>query len=196
MRVFVLCTGRCGSTTFAKACSHITNYTVAHESNMTTLGKERIIYPDNHIEIDNRLSWFLGRLQKTYGDEAFYLHLRRDPKATARSYANRLWLGYLMHAYARGIYVGLEDDLDNLKVATDLCETITANIELFLKDKSKRMELWIEQASEQFTTFWRAIAAEGNLQAALAEWGQHYNATGNERTFQQILLSPDDEQAG
>ena len=32
MRVFVLCTGRSGSTTFVRACQHIDNYTASHES--------------------------------------------------------------------------------------------------------------------------------------------------------------------
>ncbi len=56
MDVFVLCTGRCGSTTFIKACAHITNYTAAHESRTGLLGSDRLDYPGKHIEADNRLS--------------------------------------------------------------------------------------------------------------------------------------------
>ena len=33
--VFVLCTGRCGSTTFTQACQHIQNYTASHESKIS-----------------------------------------------------------------------------------------------------------------------------------------------------------------
>jgi hypothetical protein len=32
MHIFILNTGRCGSTTCARACQHMTNYTAAHES--------------------------------------------------------------------------------------------------------------------------------------------------------------------
>ena len=56
MNVFVLCTGRCGSTTFACACRHIENYTAAHESRSHLAGPERFAYPEDHIEVDNRLS--------------------------------------------------------------------------------------------------------------------------------------------
>ena len=73
--VFVLCTGRCGSTTFVQACQHIENYTASHESKISLLGDQRLEYSQNHIEVDNRLSWFLGSLDKKYGDNAFYVHL-------------------------------------------------------------------------------------------------------------------------
>lgn len=60
MNVFVLNTGRCGSMTFTKACSHIANYTSAHESRCGYLGKSRFDYPENDVEVDNRLSWVAG----------------------------------------------------------------------------------------------------------------------------------------
>lgn len=60
MNVFVLTTGRSGSTTFYKACRHISNYTCGHESNWSLIGKERLNYPENHIEVDNHLVWMLG----------------------------------------------------------------------------------------------------------------------------------------
>ncbi|WJI25223.1 hypothetical protein RHP47_05945 [Thermosynechococcus sp. QKsg1] len=50
MNVFVLCTGRCGSVTFAKACTFITNFSSAHESRTFLLGEARLAYPDRHIE--------------------------------------------------------------------------------------------------------------------------------------------------
>ena len=43
-------TGRCGSTTFARACTHIANFTTAHESQRAPLGDERLNYPVSHIE--------------------------------------------------------------------------------------------------------------------------------------------------
>ncbi|MEJ1383421.1 MAG: hypothetical protein RPV21_03475, partial [Candidatus Sedimenticola sp. (ex Thyasira tokunagai)] len=67
MNIFILNTGRCGSTTFIEACRHITNYSAAHESRIQLIGDRRLAYPQNHIEADNRLSWLLGRLEHTYG---------------------------------------------------------------------------------------------------------------------------------
>lgn len=68
MNIFILSTGRCGSTTFIQSCQHITNFSSAHESNIHKIGTDRIVYPQNHIESDNRLSWFLGRLEEHYKD--------------------------------------------------------------------------------------------------------------------------------
>jgi hypothetical protein len=88
MRVFVLTTGRSGSTTFAAACSHLTNFTSGHESRWNSSPHERLEFPDGHIEIDNRLTWFSGMLHARY-PAARYVHLTRDPDMVARSFQRR-----------------------------------------------------------------------------------------------------------
>lgn len=179
MNVFVLSTGRCGSTTFAKACAHIANYTSAHESRVAMLGPARLDYPENHIESDNRLAWFLGRMEKRYGDGAFYVHLTRDRMAVARSYAKRLEPGMIMPAYAQGIHLGLPQDIAPLAldIALDYVDTVTANIEAFLAGKTRRMDFRLEDAKADFERFWVAIGAQGNLAAALAEFDVAHNAS-------------------
>ena len=84
LNVFVLCTGRCGSVTFARACRFIDNYTAGHE----TAHGYNLEYPDRHIEVDNRLSWFLGRLDERYPD-AYYVHLLRRREDVVQSFARR-----------------------------------------------------------------------------------------------------------
>ncbi len=175
MNIFVLNTGRCGSTTFIKACQHITNFTSAHESRIDTIGDQRLAYPDNHIEADNRLSWFLGRLDKQYGDNAFYVHLLRDTQDTAASFARRSDFG-IMKAYAEGIVLG-EEKHGATDLAQDYIETVESNIELFLKDKTNKLEVRIESAKEDFKVFWEAISAQGDLDRALQEWDVNYNAS-------------------
>lgn len=92
--VFALTAGRTGSTTFIEACQHATNYTAAHESGKGIVLADRLRFPDQHIEADNRLTWFLGPLGERYPD-AIYVHLVRDREAVARSWArpglSRLW---------------------------------------------------------------------------------------------------------
>ena len=61
------------------------NYTAGHESRATRIGSDRFAYPPNHIEVDNRLAWMLGRLEQSFGKDAFYVHLKRKPEAVARS---------------------------------------------------------------------------------------------------------------
>ncbi len=176
MNIFVLNAGRCGSTTFVQACRHVTNYTSGHESRCALLGPERLAYPDDHIEADNRLAWLLGRLERAYGDDAFYIHLRRDPDATARSFARRHDFG-IMKAYREGVLLGFPGDRPRLEVARDYLDTVEANIELFLGDKTRRMTFQLENAAKDFRIFWKAIGAEGDLDAALREFETAYNAS-------------------
>lgn len=176
MNVFILSTGRCGSMAVARACGHITNYTSAHESRCELMGPARLAYPDHHIESDNRLAWYLGRLQAVYGDDAYYVHLKRDRQQVAESYARRDHLSYgIMQAF-RGIMI-TEKELDPLKLAHEMCETVEANIDLFLRDKSYVMRVAIEEAEDWFPEFWEWVGAEGDRAAALREFTVQHNAT-------------------
>ncbi len=176
MNIFILNTGRCGSTTFIQACRHITNFSAGHESRVRSIGPERLAYPDQHIEADNRLSWFLGRLDAAYGDAAYYVHLGREREATAASFAWREGFG-IMKAYREGILLEGEAGQSALDVAHDYLATVEANIELFLRNKTHTMDFRLEQARDQFATFWRWIGAEGDLERALLEWESRYNAS-------------------
>ncbi len=180
MNVFVLSTGRCGSTTFERACSHITNYTAGHESRAGALGAERFRYPERHIESDNRLSWVLGRLDRAYGDRAFYVHLTREEGLVARSWARRAHAG-IMSAYRHAILWHCPPQAQAMDVARDYVDTVGENIRLFLRDKRNRMDFRLEYAREDFTEFWRRIGAEGDLQAALAEFDVTHNAGWDRR---------------
>ena len=89
MNVFVLNTGRCGSTTFIKACQHISNYTSSHESLLDRTGDQRLAYPKNHIEANRPPELFLGgQLDNKYADDAIYVHLKREREAVAASFSN------------------------------------------------------------------------------------------------------------
>lgn len=175
MNIFVLNTGRCGSMTFIKACQHISNFSSGHESRCGLLGVARFNYPENHIEADNRLSWFLGRLDKHYGSNAVYVHLKRNNKDTAKSFVKRYASG-IIKAYRNSILLGLPDKTSPMSVSLDYCDTVNSNIELFLKDKSKKMEFSLENAKQDFRRFWELVDAEGDIDAALLEFDIFYNA--------------------
>lgn len=176
MNVFILNSGRCGSTTFIQACSHISNYSAGHETRVQLLGAERLAYPDNHIEADNRLSWLLGRLDAAYGNDAYYVHLTREREAAAASFARRAGFG-IMKAYREGILLQDDPGSSDQDVACDYLDTVEANIALFLRDKRNRMAFRLERAQDDFPAFWRWIGAQGDLDGALAEWDRHYNAS-------------------
>lgn len=178
MNVFVFSTGRCGSTTFARACGHIENYSAAHESRISCV-HDRIEYPDDHIEVDNHLSWFLGRLDERYGDDAFYVHLKRDLEETAQSRmrreARKVDPG-LMWAYGQRL-IWQNEGAELIEVCRHYCRTVNANIRLFLEDKSKTMTVRLESVREDFRTFWTRIGATGTLEMAMQEWSHRHNRT-------------------
>jgi hypothetical protein len=175
MNVFILNAGRCGSSTFIRACRHITNYTAGHESRLTMTGDERLAYPPNHIEADNRLSWLLGRLERVFGDDALYVHLTRDRQASAESFSRRAHFG-IMRAYREGLLLGGQGQTER-EIAWDYLETVDANIALFLRDKSQKMAFRLEHAGMDFPLFWQRIRAQGDLLRALSEWEIRYNAS-------------------
>jgi hypothetical protein len=183
LNVFVLCTGRCGSTTFARAASHIVNYTADHEGRVQRLGSDRLSYPPNHIEVDNRLAWMLGRLEESFGKNAYYVHLKREPEAVARSYDQRWGLKFgIISAYRNGILSGASG-AEPHEVCVDLVDTVDANIRAFLADKPLMMEFNLESATRDWMAFWDAIGAQGDLEASLAEWTVPHNAMPERRSL-------------
>ena len=137
--------------------------------------EERLNYPPNHIEVDNRLSWFLGKLDKKYGNEAIYVHLKRNREAVAASY-NKRWDSYgnIMPAYTRAIILQ-EFDAKGLDFCLDFIDTVNSNIELFLKDKTQKMPFQLENALDDFPVFWKKIGAAGDFVKAMQEWETAYN---------------------
>lgn len=177
--IFVLCTGRCGSTTFVQASRHATNFTASHESRSHLTGEARFAYPAQHIEADNRLTWLLGRLETTWGKQPLYVHLKRDPEATAQSFAKRAHRG-ILHAYRTTILMGagkLNKSTEIIDFCRDYVQTVEENIALFLRDKPNVAHVTLETAQADFTDFWDRIGAEGNLDAALQEWDVKHNAS-------------------
>lgn len=176
MRAFVLCTGRSGSTTFAEACSHITNYTTGHQTQPSRI-EGRLDYPDGHIEVDHRLTWFLGTLDRLYGDDPVYVHLTRDPEAVARSWAARqnrggqmpMWLDVVLYRPRQ------RDEEVSLAAARLMVQTVTDNVELFLRDKTRVVRLSIEDPHDGLDRLWRLLGAEGDREAAHHELGVRHD---------------------
>lgn len=185
MRVFILCTGRSGSTTIIKACKHIENYTSGHEMLANKIGSKRFNYPDNHIEADNRLSWSLGELNDLFGDEAFYVHLKRNRDKVAKSFFKRFYYqGSIIEAFSTGIKMIPSEQLtknEKLKICYDYVDTVNANIELFLSDKTKVLTLNLENIESDFRVFWKHINAQGNIENAMKELKNKHNASNKRK---------------
>jgi len=179
--VFVLSPGRSGSKTFVEACSHLSNYSAAHESLSSKIGDERFAYPNKHIEADNRLTWFTGELAKRFKEDVLYINLIRDFNATVDSFHHRLqnsqYRASIMNAFAHGILEKPRDWREDQEhdLAQFYVETVQSNIELFLNERPHHI-VHLEDGGKTFDEFLRIIDAEGDLDAARATWLQVHNA--------------------
>lgn len=181
MNVFVLNPGRCGSLTFFKACQHITNFSCGHETKTSHHGQERFVFPENHIEIDNRLSWFLGSLARNYDDrDVFYVKLVRDSEKIAKSWLKR-WntinfsLTMIKH-FAHGVI--MRSDAYTEDQMLDVChyyvQTVYDNIDEFIKTR-RHMTVFLEDGGHTFSKFLTEINASGDLDFARKTWGIVHN---------------------
>ena len=187
MRVFILSTGRSGSATIVKACQHINNYTASHESLTKSLGDERFNYQDNHIESDNKLSWHLGHLDKIYGDDAFYVHLKRDREMVAKSFMKRFFIpGSTIDAFCILTKLIPAEKLtkdERLQVCYDYVDVINLNIEHFLLRKKNVMNFSLENSGRDFKVLWNRIGAEGDIEKALEEFNVKHNASKKRKMY-------------
>lgn len=187
LNIFVLNAGRCGSNTFAMACSHALGLTVGHESRVEEFGDARFAYEPDHIEVDNRLSWFLGGLDARFPD-ARYVHLRRDREATAQSYARR-WPSHngssdgefvpdrtIIRQFAHTVVFRERSYTPEeiAEVARFYVDTVNANISQFLQ-RRPHVVVELDQVTKDFPAFWEWAGLDGDLDAAMAEWQMRYN---------------------
>ena len=176
MRIFVLCTGRCGSTTLAAACQHMTNYTASHESRELL---NDLDFPDNHIEVNPSNVWFAGLIRQRF-PAARYVHLTRDAEETAQSTAGRgdSCHTQILHAWRYALrqgWVMLPRDL--LVDAREYVDATTALIEILLRGVS-----YIDVRCgdvQSFVDFWHWCGAEGDLAAAIRSFGTIHNWNPN-----------------
>ncbi len=178
MKVFVVGTGRCGTTTFVYACKHITNYKCVHEQPVTSSGGS-IKFPmeteRNVIYVDPRLSFAMPLIP----NDAFIVHLRRKREEVINSWIKRgknwgprAWLFTAFHWPA-----------PSFSECCALCyDVMVRNIEaeLALRESCGQrisMTLHLESIKTRWMDFWRTIKAEGDYKESLAEWDRKHNAT-------------------
>jgi hypothetical protein len=174
VNVFVLSTGRCGSTTIARAFAHATNLTAAHESPSSSYYP--LDYPDDHLESDNRLSWMLGELGERF-PEARYIHLIRAKEEVAASFAARPdYPGASIRGFGAGI-LGRGDHFmaERYECADRMWDVVNANIREFLREREHRT-VWLFELSERLPELWAWLGCEGDLAAAVAESRVRHNA--------------------
>ncbi len=168
MRVFVLTTGRTASKTFAYACKHLDGMTAGHETNVRKIS-DRLDYPDNHVEVDNRLVWFLGALGRRYEDDrTFYVYLTRNTDKVVESYLLR-W--HMTVSIVRAFYHGIlmNPKKPDTETARQSCrffvETVDENIRYFLRNRNNWAHVSVENLEKDFFAFMTASGLTGDRKA-------------------------------
>ena len=165
MRVFVVCTGRCGSVTLAKACEHLDNFTVGHEEI-----NEDLEYPDNHIAINPQFSIVLDELVAKYPD-AVYVYLERCTDDTAKSFQDLDNGSWLIHWQALYNTVFPLPTFRAAKAWVRMSKLlITSTL------PSDYIKINLATIKGDFLKFVGAIGGQGNIIAALAELDVKHNA--------------------
>lgn len=167
---------------FARAAEHLENYTAGHETKTRAVGPERIDYPDDHVEVDNRLSWFLGSLARRYDEtETFYVHLTRDAREVAESYLRRwdsVFRSSIVRAFGHGVLIRNEDwpMNDRREVVHQYVQTINDNITEFLCTRES-MTIDITELSDRFADFAERIGGIYDQTAVQVTLARHHNAS-------------------
>ena len=112
-----------------------------------------------------------------FGDDAYYVHLRRDRAAVAKSFSKRYNRGIMGAYWGEGIIMGLHEPTDPLEVCGDYYDTVNANISFFLENKSKKMNFYLEDWKQLFPLFCQEIGAQGDISACLSEFEVKHNAS-------------------
>jgi len=167
MNIFVVGTGRCSTVTFNKACSHIINYTSSHETNTSGLLGNNFIYPDNHIEIDPRMSYFLPLLKNKYPN-SFWVHLQRERNSCITSLSRRRSL------IKYGCF-HLGTNTDNLKLLSEIYYDNTNELIKKLLADENHIHLWTHELEDSFDIFYNKINAKGDILECKKELKIKYN---------------------
>lgn len=178
MNIFILSTGRCGSTSFIKACQHAVNYTAGKETRYKLLFPKKWEYPVGHIESDPRL-WCQLQVLDQYFPSAWYVHLTRDVNEVIDSYVHKFTkrsdpIGQ-MRAWAelRGRRVD-----DPRELALDMIITMRTTIDNFIMGRP-HMTIDINDVERKFEDFWIWGNLRGDMEAAQREFLLKHNARDN-----------------
>ena len=144
MNVFFISPGRTATTALAHAFQCVENYTSLHESRVQLLGEQRLAFPENHFEFDNRLIFFLADLTQKYAPaNGILVIVNRDHEMIAKSYNKRWAKINIMKAWSQGIHLrGLAQN--NYEVALDFVKYCYRQLDYFRGEWEQVIEINID----------------------------------------------------
>lgn len=197
MRIFCTGTGRCGTSTLARAFECCTNYTVGQETKVgpSHLDLDSLLdYPDNHIEVSPHLVIVAPLLMERYPDARWIL-LARNKHDCIRSIASNC-----EKSIAGFVYQWLQVELDpeptkesdpkeysrtrkvNYEKSVQLFYSlVNASVEsLFSRLPAENcFVLNLEELTILWPEVWKKLGVEGDIGLSMKELARRYNPTVN-----------------
>lgn len=152
MRVFVVGTGRCGTSTFYQAAKSIEGYTCGHESEAARIPSWT--FPDNHVEVAAQLVYAIPLVLEKYPDSK-WVHLIREREACVDSLAHQVWAS--MAAFAQQWFM-CDHPADVVKTAAKFYDMTNALIPALVPEK-QLMTIHLETLRRQWPDFCTWIGA-------------------------------------
>ncbi len=149
MRIFIVGTGRSGTSTIWQACRTIPGMQAGHESHVGTENVGNWDYPENHIEVSSQLIIGLPILKRKYPD-ALWVHVIREREACVSSLARQVgpamdWFAHQWWMFTAGV--------DRWAAAAAFYDSMNLTIVDLLPDDP--FTFHIERAHEQWPEFLR-----------------------------------------
>lgn len=175
MRVFVVGTGRSGTSTAYHALQHVAKHTVGHESRAGILLHHE--YPENHIEVSSQLIPEIVQLALQYPN-AKWIWLKRGKSATVRSIATQCPDAMAAYGFQWFQVVVKKEEPRRSEQLLQIAELYYDAMYSLLSSllPTDAYCLHIETIKDQWEACWKYHAWEGDFQASLSAWNRHYNA--------------------
>lgn len=167
MNIFVVGTGRCGSTTFAAACKHAVNMTAGHE---TAAGRiYDFIYPPNHIEVDPPLTFWINKLRSYYPGCKF-VHLIREVDREGCIHSLAVNDPDICQWFGRMIYHFPEcQPSEGAEAIYEIMNSIVQGEDV--------LRIRLVDVKERWWQVWEWMGCKGDFYRSLKEWDVKYNET-------------------
>lgn len=167
--VFIISPGRTATSAMSKALSHVSGFTSLHESRVSFLQDERINYPNFHIELDNRLSFYMPQLTKKYSKkESLLVIINRDRKSIAESYNKRWRKINIMKAFSQGIHMRNLNS-NNIDVCLAYVNYVYETLDYFKNDWDNVLEVDFSNLNAAITQILKRINKIEDLDNVLNE---------------------------
>ena len=188
MNIFIISPGRTATTHLARVFEGVSGFTSLHESRVEYLGlEERVSYPRNHIEADNRLIWYLRFLERKYADRSCLVIVKRDRGKIVDSYAKRWYKTNILRAWTQGIHM-LDIGVHSTSAVESYVDYCYESLSMSAPKWKHVIELDIAQPNQGIEKLCELIGASKMDTEAVVKGFQEGTSNLNKKSLKQLFV--------